>query len=362
MAAALAVASAPVSAKELIYGSWVSAKHPVMRLALPFVFKGVAKDTGGAITWKLVAGGVLVTGRATLGGLRDRLVDAGLSIPSYTPKHLPATNSIFSTLTFGSDIVAAGGASAETMLLHCPQCIKEFKKQKIIVIGSYTASPFKLMCRDKISSVADMKGKKIRSSGGGVFLVKQARGVPVAMSPAAATTALQRGALDCVLGSPSWLRSYGYQDVVKFIVDYPLGMVGPVLSMALSRKTWKSLTMDQKKAHLKYMPRVVAESVLTAYVSVEEEVMAGALRKGVTMVKVGKDFDALVAQREKAQRKVNIDNARKFGVKNPEAIANAYEKALKKWRVLSREIGRDIDKYEATLKREIYDKVDINKL
>ena len=349
-------------ARELIYGSWVSPKHPVMSIALPHLFKGVEKDTSGAVKWKMVAGGQLVNGRGTVGGLRDGLIDAGMSIPSYTPKHLPASNSIFSTLVFGDDIVAAGGATTETALLHCPQCLKEYKKNKTVFIGGYSASPFMLMCRDKITNLADLQGKKVRSSGGGVFLMKQAGAIPVAMSPAQATTALQRGALDCVLGAPSWLRSYGYQDVAKHIIDYPLGMVGPVLSMFINRGTWSKMSMAQKKAHLKYAPRAVAHSVITSYLLRDEEVLKNAKKAGVTLHAGGKEFGTLVAKRKKDQRQQNIDNARKFGVKNPEAIMASFEKALTKWRGLSKGIGRDVEKYEAALKREIYDKLDVNKL
>ena len=359
-AAALMVSGA--DARELIYGSWVSPKHPVMSIALPHLFKGVAKDTGGAITWKMVAGGQLVNGRGTLAGLRDGLIDAGMGIPSYTPKHLPATNSVFSSLVFGDDIVAAGGATTETALLHCPQCIAEYKKNKVVFIGGYSASPFMLMCREKITNLTELKGKKVRSSGGGVFLMKQAGATPVAMSPAQATTALQRGALDCVLGAPSWLRSYGYQDVAKHIINYPLGMVGPVLSMFLNRGTWNKLTTAQKKAHLRYAPRVVAHSVITAYLLRDELVLTNAKKAGVTLYSGGAEFDALVAKREKDQRAQNISNARKFGVKNPEAIAAAFATALAKWRGLSKGIGRDVGKYEAALKREIYDKLDLGKL
>ena len=70
IAAALAVAisATTADARELIYGSWVSPKHLVMSIALPHLFKGMAKDTGGAITWKMVAGGQLVNGRGTLAG------------------------------------------------------------------------------------------------------------------------------------------------------------------------------------------------------------------------------------------------------------------------------------------------------
>lgn len=358
----LALAPAQAADRELVYGSWISPKHPVNRIALPPFFKNIAKDSGGKVKWKLVAGGQLVNGRGTLAGIRDSLIDAGFGIAPYTAKHLPSTNLIFSTLIFGEDIVAATGAAMETVLLNCPSCITENKKNNGIALGGYMASPYMMMCRQNIKSLADVKGKKIRGSGGGVSLIKLAGATPVPMSPAAATTALQRGAIDCVLGSPGWLRSYGYQDVVKSIVDYPLGMGGPAMALYLNRKVWNKLSMEQKKIHVKYAPRVVADIAITGYLVEDVKVVKAAVAKGVKINKGGADFAGLADMQLKAQRARNIANAKKFGVKNPEAILDAYAKSVKKWQGLSKGIGTDPAKFADVLTREVYSKMDLSKL
>ncbi len=359
----LALGSAQAAEKrEYIYGSWVSPKHGVMKDALPHLFKGVEKDTGGAIKWKMVAGGQLVRGKSTLGGIRDNLIDAGFGIAPFTPTHLPSTNLVFNTQIFGNDIVAATGAAMETILLNCAECVAENKKNNAVALAGYLPSPYMLMCRDDVKSLADLKGKKVRSSGGGVSLMKLAGATPVGMTPAQATTALQRGAIDCVLGSAAWLRSYGYQDVVKSVLDYPMGMAGPAMAVLLNRKVWKSFTPAQRQAHMKYMPRVVAHSVITVYVLEDAKILKGALAKGVKRNKGGKEFDVLVAKQDKSQRARNIKTALKHGVKNPAAILDAFAKSLVKWKRLSKDIGYDIPKYEAALKREIYDKIDLGNL
>ena len=356
------LASGTAHARELVYGSWVSPKHGVNVDALPHLFNGVAKDTNGAITWKLVPGGQLVKGRNTLAGIRDGLIDAGLTIAVYTPKDVPSTALVFSTLLFGDDVVAATGAQLETVLLHCPSCTKEWKKNKAVFLAGYATTPFKLMCRKKITTLAELKGKKVRAVGGGVTLMKMAGATPVSMTPAAATTALQRGALDCVHGAIAWLKSYGYQDVAKHIIDYPLGIVGPPGSVTINRNTWKKMTDEQKKIHVKYLPRVVAHSALSAYVFRDEAIVNNAKANGVTLHKAGKEFEELTARRAKLQRQQNIDRYKKFGVKDAEKITVAFEKALVKWGRLSKEIGRDVGKFEFVLKREIYDKLDLSKL
>ena len=359
-AAGLLVAS-DAGARELVYGSWVSPKHGVNEDALPPLFAGVAKDTNGEITWKLVPGGALVTGTTTLAGLRDGLIDAGLGISVFTMDKTPSTAMIHSTLVDGDDNVAATGAQNETVLLHCPSCLKEWKDNNTIYLAGYGPTPFRFMCRTKVESVADFKGKKVRATAGGVHIVQLAGGVPVNMTPAEATTALQRGTIDCVLGAVEWLKSYSYQDVAKYVVSTPMGMIGPAVSMAMNYKTWKSLTDKQREAHWKYLPVVNAHSALSAYLYRDTKILEDARSVGVTMTR-GTGFDAVMKQRLELQRKINIDRFGKFGVKEPEKILAAYDKALAKWRELSKDIRNDVGKFAAALKREIYDKIDPNSL
>ena len=82
------------------------------------------------------------------------------------------------------------------------------------------------------------------------------------------------------------------------------------------------------------------------------------------MVKVGPEFDAIGETYKKAySASANIATAKGFGVKDPEKIIDTYETLIeKKWRGLSKDIGRDIDKFTAVLNREVFSKLDINKL
>jgi TRAP-type C4-dicarboxylate transport system substrate-binding protein len=348
-------------ARELVYGSWVSPKHGVNEDALPPLFKGVAKDTNSEITWKLVPGGALVNGNTTLAGIRDGLIDAGFGISVFTMKNTPSTALLHSTLVDGDDNVATTGAQNEVVLLHCPSCQKEWKANNTIYLAGFAPTPFRFICRDKVETVADFKGKKVRATGGGVALVQLGGAVPVNMTPAEATTALQRGTIDCVLGAAEWLKSYSYQDVAKYVVSTPMGMIGPAVSMAMNYKTWKSLTDKQREAHWKYLPLVNAHSALSAYHYRDEKILADAKSVGVTLTK-GTGFDEIMKKRLIEQRKANIERFGGFGVKEPGKILDDFDKALAKWRKLSKEINNDVGKFAAVLKREIYDKLDPNKL
>jgi hypothetical protein len=75
-----------------------------------------------------------------------------------------------------------------------------------------------------------------------------------------------------------------------------------------------------------------------------------------------KGFQEAAKAYDAVQRTKNIADAKKFGVKDPEAILAALDKASVKWKALSKDIGTDIDKFAVAIQREIYDKVDLSKL
>ena len=46
---------------------------------------------------------------------------AAIIVPSFVPKNIPALNLVYSQIVLGDDVVAAGGAANEVVMLHCPE-------------------------------------------------------------------------------------------------------------------------------------------------------------------------------------------------------------------------------------------------
>jgi len=246
-AAMTSIAANNVSAAELVYGSWTPAQEYQNRVVMPELFKNIEKDTNGAIKWKLIAGGQLADGKTTFTAVKDGLMQAGLGIVTYVPNAIPSVYAIYSTIIFGeSDPVAASGAALETMYLHCPSCIEELKAFNAVVVGGWTSSAYLLACTSPMKTIADLKGKRVRATGGNAEMFKQIGMVPVGATLVEAVGLLQRGGLDCQHGIADWLRTFGYADVAKYVMDYPLGLTGPALGMYMNRDTWKSFTPEQK--------------------------------------------------------------------------------------------------------------------
>jgi len=364
MAAGLLAPVQPASAQELVYGSWLPQGEYINRVALPKIFADIAKDTGGKVKWKLVPGGQLANPRTTFNAVQDGLMTAGIGISTYAPSVVPSLNTIYSTVVFGDDNVATSGAALETYTLHCPSCLADFKKLNMVPLSGWVAGPYRLDCREPVRTLADLKGKRVRATGGSTELMTIAGAVPVSATLVEAVGLLQRGGLDCQFGTNGWLRVFGYGDVAKHLTDYPLGMTGPAVGLMLNRDAWNKMSPQIKKLHMKYASYLSAALSLGQFV-IEEEAVLKSLKetKGLIVERANAaEFATVVEKYEAVQRGRNIERAKGLGVADPGSIIDAYQVALKKWRKLSPGIGRDIDKFASVIQREVYDKVDPGKL
>ena len=354
----------PLVAAELVFGSWTPAQEYQNRVAMPELIRNIEKDTGGAIKWKLIAGGQIADAKATFTAVKDGLMQGGLGIVTYVPNAIPSVYAIYSTNIFGeSDPVAASGAALETMYLHCPSCLEELRKQNSVVLAGWTTSAYVLICREPLRTMADLKGKRVRATGGNAEMLKMAGMVPVGATLVEAVGLLQRGGLDCQHGIIDWVRTFGYGDVAKYIMDYPLGLSGPALGILMNRDAWKSFTPEQKKVHIKHGAWLSAKMAIGNFIVSNEEALNTVVKdKGVQLVKVGNAFDPIPENYKKVQRETNIATAKGFGVQDPAAIIDYYERAVERWRPVSKQVGRDIDKFTEVLVKEVFSKIDPDKL
>ena len=358
------VAAQPAPAQELIYGSWTPAREYQNAKVMPGMFKAIEEKTGGKIKWKLIPGGQLVDGKTTFTGVKDGLVQAGLAIPQYVPNTVPALFMLYSTIVLGhNDVVAATGAVLETLYFNCPDCLEDIKKLNAVSLGGWTSSAYLLACTTPVKSLADLKGKRVRAAGGNADMLKMAGAVPVGATLVEAVSLLQRGGLDCQHGIADWLRTFGYADFAKHVVDMPLGLSGPALGFFMNRDAWNKLTPEQKKIHLDEAVKLSAEMAIGNFLVANEEGLQAVIKdKGVQMIKPDADLASMATEYQKVQKARNVETGKSFGLKDPGAIIDAYEKNIEKWRKLSPAIGRDVNKFTEALNREIFSKVDVNKL
>jgi TRAP-type transport system periplasmic protein len=325
----------PASAVELVYGSWSPAVEYINSKAMPKLAKEVEAETKGAIKWKIIPGGQLANAKTTFDNVKNKVMAAGLAIPTYAPNLLPATASlIYSNVVFGDHTVAASGAAVETMLLNCPQCLAEFRKQNAVALSGWTTSPYRLTCRTPVATLADLKGKRVRVTGNGnTNLIKMLGAVPVGANLVEAVGLLQRGGIDCTFGVDYWLKAFGYADFAKYITEYDLGLTGPAIGLYLNRAVWTSFTREQKLMHMRKAAYMSGGLAIGQFIIDNEANLQFVIKnKGVKLVKPTNpaEFDAVVAKFDVEQQKINLAAAKRFRVQGGEKVIVAYRKNIEK--------------------------------
>ena len=366
LAAATLVGAGAVSAKELIYGAGIPAKSEEITLGVQVYADTVAKLSKGGLTFKVLAGGQVVSLQNTLANLRDGTIDAGFVVPTFTRKELKHVNVLYDSEVFGLDPAAVTGASNETMLLDCPECLADFRNNGAVYLGSFGNNQKGLVCRKQVKTVADLKGLKVRAVGATTRLMSAMGMVPVVMGPPEAATAIERGTIDCVHSVTTWLKNFGYWDVAKYMLETPLGSPRTISSVVYSRRAWDKMTPAEKKIALDAVPWHLAGMVYDVNITADERIKEAAIKDHhVVFTEGGKDFEDLMAKFRDTERKnIPAIDAKQLGTTNADKIFATFEKNLAKWEKLAKEHNLKNDKkaMEAAFKREIYDKVDLSKL
>lgn len=366
MAAAMFNAPGSVSARELVYGAGIPQKSEEISLGVDTYAAELGKLSKGALTMKVLAGGQVVSLMNTLANLRDGTIDAGFVVPTFTRKELKHVNVLYDTEVFGDDPAAITGAANETLLLNCPDCMKDFHDNGAVYIGSFGNNDKGLICRKEVKTLADVKGLKIRAVGATTRLIADMGGVPVVMGPPEATTALERGTIDCVHGVLTWLKNFGYWDVAKYMLETPMGSPRTISSVVYSRRAWSTLSDADKKIAVDAVPMHLARMVYLVNVQADERLKQQAIKdKHVKFDEGGQDFkDFMTKFRQKEMTEIPKLDSEKLGVKNADEIFKIFLKNLDKWEKLAKEqdLKHDMNKMAAAYKKEIYDKLDPNKL
>lgn len=362
-ALAVVLAAAPASARELVYSSSVSAKHPVHLIGLEPFFKRVEEATGGSLTFKLYAGGTLASGKTTLNAIGNSTADMGLLADVYTPGDLPTSALTSDLAVLGKDARVMTGAVNQTLLVDCEPCLKEYKDKKVLPLASYSLTPYHLMCTgEAVAKPEDFQGKKIRGTGAMGQLVAAMGGTPVNVTSAEIYEALQRGQADCTLGPLPWLKSYTLWDLVKYVSDEPFGTYHGTNFINIRTGTWSKLSAKEKaaiRANLAKATRDMAE----IYEKDDVEITAEAKSKGVQWVPADPSLEKAVHDFREQDTPRVIELAKSRGVKDPEPIVAMFTDNVAKWTTIVNEIGTgawgpaEWDKYQEALQTEVFDKV-----
>ena len=352
-----AVAAAPAGADELVYGTHVPSTHSTAdTIILPWI-DAVKEATGGEYEITMQWGGAVAKNAAIPGAIRDGLIDMGLMPDVYSPGEFPSSVVITSIALPGTDIRVMTGVASEARLLNCPGCVEEFAETDTVLISSSAIAPQYLMCKEPVTSLADLSGKKVRASGAPARVMAALGATPVALQFTDTYEAMERGQVDCTTGVETFMKDYNWWDSGKYVLELPLGTYHGVLIL-MNKYKYEDMAPETREAFDATLAGMTADY---AFVYTEETELARKLaveEHGVTYVAPNQDILDAIEAFKVEELKAAVETGEKRGAVNPQGLADLTLDLIEKWTAIVAEEGGDRAGFTAALQREVYDKVE----
>ncbi len=351
LVAGLAASSALAEVK-LTYGSWAPSTDPAS-LGMDSFSTAVTEASGGAVTFENLYDGTVVQMRTVLPGIAEGLVDAGYVAGAIYQAEMPIDSMLTNYASIKANPYSISAAVNETQLKNCAECTAENAKNGVTALA-YAGTPhFYLMCKQPISSFDDLKGKSVRAASANLRLAKRMGATPVNTPTTEVMEAIQRGQVECVIGSVFWLQAYSLWDAVGYVLDLPVGQYNNGLVMAMNSETWDGLDDADKQVIMAELPTLVVEAA-AAGVAKADEVRAASVEKGVVWGEPTDEMRAFMDAWFESERAAVQAAAEEKGIATAGDILDTFEASVTKWNAIVEEAGGDKDKIRARMADEIF--------
>jgi TRAP-type C4-dicarboxylate transport system substrate-binding protein len=210
----------------------------------------VTARTDGKVKFEIFWSGSLMPPGELLTGIGSGLADLGFIPAVYTPQKLPVTNWASVLQTHITDPYPLGYmetmASAQEFA-RFPEIVADFEANDVVTLAGFSAPRYTLQCAQPFTTLAEIKGKRVRSAGepwNGEL--KALEMVPVSVPVNEQYDALQKGVIDCVSVPPISIVERGLWEVAKYVIEIPLSYYNGTL-FGIGKDKWDSLPDPVKK-------------------------------------------------------------------------------------------------------------------
>ena len=320
-------------------------------------FPDLAKETKGALTVKLFAGGQLLSGPGTLKGIQDGVVDAGFIVPSLHLGELKRIAIIPDLLPWAKNSYVATAAAMETILLDCESCKKEQADHNVWFFGGIGPTSWNIMCSKPVANLAEFKGRRVRVTGSSATrMIRALGGVAVQMPPPDIGPALSGGQIDCAVGPNAWLADYSLWDSVKQVIAIDLGVYHGLGLFVTNRKTFAEMTPEQKKIYLAISLKYAVLGT-ARYADQQREVRETAKKRGIQIWTPTKDFDDALAKFRETDLPNVVADFKARGTTGAQQVVDTHLANLKKWDAIVTKNGHSEAALVKAMNDEIYSKL-----
>lgn len=203
-------------------------------------FSPLEKMSGGRLKVRFFPAGGLVGAKETFDSVVGGVADIGLTGHFYTPGRFPMATITSLPGLFPNSLI--GTEAFNTFIETTPYIKEEYKDVQHLASG--VTSPYTLVTKEKVSSVEDLKGLRLRVSGGHQSKTLMLLGASaVQMSPGDIQMSLERGLLDGMPYPLASVPAYRFYEVAEYVLDNVTWEATPIM-WVMNKKSWEKLTPD----------------------------------------------------------------------------------------------------------------------
>ncbi len=230
----------------------------------------IEKRTNGAVKINVFPGGTLTSANDCYDGVVKGISDIGMSCFAYTRGRFPAMEAVDLPLGYPN------GMAATKIANEYYNEVKPKVLDDVHVLYIHAHGPGLLHTKKPVSTLKDLKGMKIRSTGLSAKLVEVLGGVPVAMPQPGTYEALQKGVVEGTFAPMETMKGWKQGEVVKATTDCTNVGYTTAMFVVMNKAKWDALPEDVKK---------VFTEVSSEYIDVQGKAWDEADAEGLTFVK-----------------------------------------------------------------------------
>jgi TRAP-type C4-dicarboxylate transport system substrate-binding protein len=198
----------------------------------------IKKRTNGKVEITLYPGGTLTKAPQVYEGVVNGVSDIGMSCFAYTPGQFPLLEGLDLPLGYPTGMAATQIAN-EMIAKYKPA---EISNVHLLYVHAH--GPGLLASKKKVTSLEDLKGLKVRTTGLSTKIVENLGGAPVGMSQPETYEALAKGVVDATLCPIETLKGWKQGEVISFVTDSTCIGYTTAMFVVMNNKKWESLPAD----------------------------------------------------------------------------------------------------------------------
>ena len=290
--------SAEVKAQEKViklkYTNFFPPPHPNSVLSQDWC-KEVEKRTNGRIKISYFPGNTLCPPGQAYDSVVKGIADIGQTLAAYAAGRFLLTEVLAQPLGYTSN----GQPTRTATAFYEKFKPKEFDDSKVMYIHGHGKGMFHTS--KVLSSVADLKGLRIKANAENQPIVTIMGGSPVALPISETYDALQKGLLDGILLPFEALKGWKFIDVMKTSVPSdPMAYTAPI-PIFMNKDKWNSISKEDQKTIEKINAEWV-EKQANLWAKLEKEAEEDAIKKGVKILKPTPEENAQIVEKMKTVR------------------------------------------------------------